>query len=81
MNKYLIVYQYEYKKQISHNSYIKVEDIKNDFVFCEELPSYSLIVNKLIKKHDCRPEEIAIINIITIKPEPSDLEVKEVVKL
>lgn len=81
MNKYLIVYQHEYKKLVSHNSYIKVEDIKNDFVFCEELPSYSLIMNKLISKHDCRPEELAIINIIAIKSEPNDLEAKEVVKL
>ncbi|MCM1260650.1 MAG: hypothetical protein NC222_06835 [Staphylococcus sp.] len=81
MNKYLIVYQHEYKKQISHYSYVKVEDIKNDFVFCEELPSYSLIINKLIKKHKCRPEELVIINIIAIKSEPNDLEAKEVVKL
>lgn len=81
MIKYLITYQLIYKKMVDKYSYVWAERFFNDFCFSEELPCFSTIIDKLMKKHNCEESKLVIMNLIPLKPEPNDLEVKNVIKI
>lgn len=81
MQKYLIVYNLTYKKQVNAHSFVWSNKIKNSFYFSDDMPSYSGIMDKLMKETGALCEHIALVNIIPIKPEPNDIETKEVIKL
>lgn len=85
MIKYLVVYELEYIKPTGkplQNHWYK--ENHNEFFFFERYPYYSVIMEKLLKKHnsaDYKHFRLTILGIYTLENEPTDIEGKEVIKL